>query len=68
MRGWHISVVIMCVALSVLAVSLFYLRPIADQGISPLYSRWKILAILAIIAFMLGAVLLIIPERFWWNP
>ncbi len=69
MRGWHMAIVVICIALSVLAVSLFYFRPIANEmGIPNPYLRWKVLAILAVITLALGVVLLVIPERFWWTP
>jgi len=69
MRGWHISIVVICIALSVLAVSLFYFRPIANQMETPNpYLRWKALAVLAAITLLIGFALLVIPESLWWNP
>ncbi|GAB4543602.1 MAG: hypothetical protein Fur002_15920 [Anaerolineales bacterium] len=69
MRGWHISIVVIFISLSVLAVSLFYFRPIANQlDIPNIYLRWKALAALAIVALVVGVALLIVPERLWWNP
>jgi hypothetical protein len=66
MRGWQIALLIMVIGVSLIAMSLLYLRPQALARAEPSrYVFWEPVVILASLTTAMGLVMLLLPEHFW---
>jgi len=67
MSSIQFVLLILLISVFELCVGLFYLRPKAKLSGDPgAKKRWKWLVFSALLSFIVGTLLLVLPARLWW--
>ena len=68
MLAWQVATILMLIALSQMAVAIFYMRSRAITHPEPnTDQRWRIIFLLNLILFIISLILLRLPNQSWWN-
>jgi uncharacterized membrane protein YidH (DUF202 family) len=68
MQSWQIALILILIALSQIAIAIFYMRKKAKIFPRPnIYQRWKIILVLNLILLIVSLVLLLLPDQYWWR-
>jgi uncharacterized membrane protein len=68
MLAWQVAMILILIALSQMAIALFYMRKKAITQPTPnIYQRWKIILVLNLILLIVSLTLLWLPNQSWWG-